>query len=44
MPRPREDDAEPKKPRPVVIPKKREGWLELSEQGRIRPPRFMILT
>jgi len=41
-----QDDSEPKRPRPPVVPKKkREGWLELSEQGRlVRPPRFLILT
>jgi len=41
-----DDDTEPKRPRPPVVPKKkREGWLELNEQGRSQPPsRFLILT
>jgi hypothetical protein len=38
-------DVEPKRPRPVVVPKKREGALELGEQGVPRQPeRFVILT
>jgi len=45
-PHPAEDDAaEPKRPRPTVIPKKREGWLERNEaEPHPPPPRFMILT
>jgi hypothetical protein len=38
-----EPDTEPKPPRPIVIPKKHEGALELGEQGVPREPRRFVM-